>query len=66
MAVKPRVIEGFLDTNQKNPDLFGDAILIRDDDGIGFALELKDWRGEWVRITIERIAPPYPRIWSLD
>lgn len=31
---------GYLDVNDTHPALFGDAILLRDDDGMGFALHL--------------------------
>lgn len=55
----------FLDVNDKHPALFGDAILLRDDDGMGFALGLARWRGEYVRITIERVPAPDKRLWSV-
>lgn len=47
------VISGWLDISTRNPDLFGEAILLRDSDGMGFALDLDQLRGKFVRITIE-------------
>ena len=44
---------GWLDVNTKHPELLGDAILMRDDDGMGFALELNAFRGKLVKVTIE-------------
>lgn len=48
----------YLDVNDQNPDLWGDAILLRDDDGMGFALGLEKLRGKFVKITIEEAEPP--------
>lgn len=50
--------EGYLDFNDKNPELFGDAILLRDDDGIGFYLGLESLKGKYVKIIITPIDEP--------
>lgn len=55
---------GWLDSNDRNPDLFGDAILLRDDDGIGFALNLEKHRGKHVKITIEEVPTDDPCYWA--
>jgi hypothetical protein len=56
----------YLDVDDKHPALFGDAILPRDDDGMGFALGLEELRGKWVRITIEVVPSPegYPETYG--
>lgn len=56
----------FLDVDDRHPALFGDAILLRDDDGMGFALSLERWRGEHVKITIERVADDSKRLWPVQ
>lgn len=43
----------WLDVDHDHPKLFGEAILPRDDDGMGFALDLDSLKGKYVRITIE-------------
>lgn len=53
----------FLDVDDKHPRLFGEAILLRDDDGMGFALNLERWRGEHVKIAIERVPTEKKRFW---
>lgn len=62
------ITEGFLDVDDKHPALFGEAILLRDDDGMGFALDLSAYRGHYVRITIEPLPTPLdsPRLWMVD
>jgi len=47
----------FLDVDDKHPRLFGECILPRDDDGMGFALGLQKFLGKKVLITIEEIEP---------
>ena len=42
-----------LDSDDKHPALYGECILPRDDDGLGFALDLQPLVGKRVRITIE-------------
>lgn len=53
----------FLDVDEKHPALFGDAILLRDDDGMGFALQLERWRGQFVEITIRRVPTTQTCLW---
>lgn len=57
MDHKPWTTTAYLDVNDRNPDLFGDVILLRDDGPkgpVGFALlGLKELIGKHVRITIE-------------
>jgi hypothetical protein len=49
-----KVFACFLDMNDRHPELFGDCILPRDDDGMGFDLSfLDEWKGKEVIITIE-------------
>ncbi len=66
----------YLDVNDRHPELYGDCILLRDDDGMGFSLcddvdgkpfILKGLIGKNVRISIEEI-PPYDkgRYWKTD
>lgn len=50
-------LAGWLDVNAKNPDLYGEAILLRDDDGMGFALGLKSFTQKFVQVTIEVVEP---------
>ena len=49
------VIGGWLDVNDHHPELYGEAILLRDLDGVGFALGLKTLQGKYVRVTIETV-----------
>lgn len=56
-------VEAWLDVNDRHPELFGDAILLRDDDGMGFALDLTAWRGKHVRVTIEEVPTTQECLW---
>jgi len=55
--------QGYLDSDENHPALFGDCILLRDDDGMGFALNLQALIGKHVRITIEETPSHDLRIW---
>ena len=60
------VTEAWLDVREDHPALYGDVLLLRDDDGMGFALHLDHWRGAHVRITIERVRPKTERrLWPV-
>ncbi len=48
----------FLDTDDRHPALLGECILPRDDDGMGYALNLQRFRGKHVRITVEELPMP--------
>jgi hypothetical protein len=58
-----RVHTGFLDTDDKHPALYGECILLRDDDGMGFALGLSDLIGKEVEITIRVLPVQRKRLW---
>ena len=61
------VAQGYLDVNDRHPELFGDCILLRDDDAMGFALCLEPLIGKHVRITIEEVpAHGLRRLWRTD
>jgi hypothetical protein len=66
--IKPYSTHGYLDVNDRHRELFGDCILLRDDDSMGFALQLGDLVGKYVKITIEEIQAPEhsPRQWKTD
>ena len=70
MSAEQWTAAGFLDANDRHPELYGDCILLRDDDGIGFALldGLKPLLGTHVRITIEEMPNPIgdSRSWLAD
>ncbi len=51
------IIAGWLDVDDRHPGLFGEAILLRDDDGMGFALQLDQFKGKYVRVVIEVVEP---------
>ena len=53
--------KGYLDCDDHHPALLGDCIMLRDDDGMGFALELDQLKGRYVKVTIEAVFDPrYP------
>lgn len=58
----------YLDVNERHPELWGDCILLRDDDamGFGFGPELKAFIGKHVRITIEEAPSHDHRLWRTD
>ncbi len=60
------VTHGYLDVNERHPELYGDCILLRDDDGMGFALDLNDFVGKHIRITIEEVPSHDRRLWLTD
>lgn len=55
---------GFLDVDERHPALFGEAILLRDDDGMGFDLGLAAFIGKEVKITIEVLPEQRKRYWG--
>lgn len=64
----PQTIHAYLDVNERHAELFGDCLLLRDDDGMGFALCLEKLVGKYVEVTIKPIPEPdgYKRYWKTD
>lgn len=60
------IICAYLDVNHRHSELFGDCILLRDDDGMGFALGLDSLIGKHVQITIEELPTHDKRLWLTD
>lgn len=56
--IEKQEIMCYLDVNEGHPALYGEAILPRDDDGMGFSLGLRQLKGKWVKITIEAMPVP--------
>ena len=52
-----KVVGGWLEVNDRHPELLGDCIILRDEDGIGFCLPLEALVGKYVIITIESTEP---------
>lgn len=59
---KEKTFRCWLDSDDKHPGLFGECILPRDDDGMGFALDLTDLRRKYVEITIKELPQPTEKV----
>ncbi len=54
----------WLDSDENHPALYGECILPRDDDAMGFALNLKPFVGKYMKITIEVEPEQPPCYWN--